>query len=145
MEQQLQQTGVDLTLGKVFSFSSAGRIDFDNKERKLSETKEIPFENEGWVELKKGCYKIQYNEIVKIPSDCAGFGLTRSSLLRCGAFVSTALWDPGYEGRSESLLIVENPKGISLKKNAKVLQLIFIMLEKKSEKLYEGKFKGENI
>ncbi|MCX6777644.1 MAG: deoxyuridine 5'-triphosphate nucleotidohydrolase [Candidatus Micrarchaeota archaeon] len=141
---QFQPCGVDLTLREVHSLESGGSIDFDNKERKLSETKKIDFDGE-WVHLKKGAYKIVYNEIVSIPPDCAGMALPRSSLLRCGAFVHCALWDPGYRGRSESLLVVENEKGIKLKKNARVVQLVLVRLEKPAKELYEGKYKNENV
>ncbi len=140
---QFQPCGVDLTLKEVLSLDDAGKIDFDNKERKLSANTIIPFANDE-VLLKRGAYKIKYNEYVSIPDDCAAFGYTRSSLLRCGAMVGCAVWDPGYHGRSESLLIVENQHGIILKKNAKVVQLVFVKLAEKATHLYSGQYKGEN-
>ena len=57
---QFQPAGIDLTLNKVLSFSTPGRIDFDNKERKISEVEELRFENE-WVSLQKGAYKVIFN------------------------------------------------------------------------------------
>lgn len=97
------------------------------------------------MKLKKGAYKVVYNEVVDIPEDCAGLAFPRSSLLRCGAFIHCAVWDPGYRGRSESLLIVENEKGLRLKKNARLVQLVFMKLEEKAKSLYSGKYKGENL
>jgi dUTP pyrophosphatase len=70
-------------------------------------------------------------------------GLSRSSLLRCGASLHTAVWDAGYSGRSESLLVVHNPAGLDLEKNARVLQLVFSKLTGKSEG-YNGIYQGEN-
>ena len=64
-DSQFQPAGVDVTLKKIMEFSSAGQIDFDNTERKISETKELPFED-GWVSLEPGCYKVIFNEYVKI-------------------------------------------------------------------------------
>ena len=133
-----------MSLREIYSLEDEGSIDFDNKERKLSETKKIEFEGD-WVHLKKGAYKIVYNEIVSIPDDCAGFGYPRSSLLRCGAFIHCAVWDPGYKGRSESLLIVSNENGIRLKKNARMIQLVFVKLGEKAKSLYSGKYGGENL
>jgi dUTP pyrophosphatase len=141
---QFQPCGVDLSLREIYSLESEGRIDFDNTERKLSETKKIEFEGD-WVRLKKGSYKIVYNEVVSIPDDCTGLGYPRSSLLRCGAFIHCAVWDPGYKGRSESLLIVSNEKGIRLKKNARLIQLVFAKLDEKAKSLYSGKYGGENL
>jgi dUTP pyrophosphatase len=141
---QFQPCGVDLSLREIYSLEDEGSIDFDNKERKLSKTKKMEFAGD-WVHLKKGAYKIVYNEIVSIPDDCAGFGYPRSSLLRCGAFIHCAVWDPGYKGRSESLLIVSNENGIRLKKNARMIQLVFVKLDEKAKSLYSGKYGGENL
>lgn len=62
---------------------------------------------------------------MSIPRDAAAIGRARSSLLRCGATLETALWDPGYRGRSQSLLVVYNPAGLKLKKKARLMQLVF--------------------
>jgi dUTP pyrophosphatase len=58
--------------------------------------------------------------------------------------VRCAVWDPGYHGRSESLLVVHSQHGITLNSGAKVMQLVFVRLEAKAEKGYEGQYKGEN-
>jgi dUTP pyrophosphatase len=142
-DSQFQPAGVDMTLKKVLAFSNPGSIDFDNKERKISETHEIAFENE-WVHLAPGCYKVMFNEYVKIPSDAAALCFPRSSLLRCGMTLECAVWDPGYEGRSEALLIVSNPHGGRFKRNAKVGQLVFVRLSEAAKELYSGKYQGEN-
>ncbi len=141
---QFQPCGIDLTLSEVHSLESEGKIDFDNSERKISETKKIEFSGD-WIHLKKGAYKIVYNEIVNIPSDHAGIAYPRSSLLRCGAFIHCAVWDPGYRGRSESLLVVSNENGIKLKKNSRMVQLVFIKLSGEAKSLYSGVYKGENL
>ena len=142
-ESQLQPCGIDMTLKEVHAFEDGGEIDFDNSKRRTSGTKKIEFED-GKVALPAGCYKILYNEYVSIPIDACALGFPRSSLLRCGADVHCAVWDPGYQGRSESLLIVHNPKGIVLHRNAKVVQLIFVKLDGKPHAEYDGKYKGEN-
>ena len=142
-QHQLQPAGVDITLKEVYAFKNAGKIDFDNKERKISDVEPIQYNNE-WVYLKPGCYKVIFNEYVRIPSTVVGLCLPRSSLLRNGVTLETAVWDPGYEGRSEALLVVFNPHGCYLKRNAKIGQMIFIKLNKEAEKLYEGIYKGEN-
>lgn len=141
-EIQKQPAGVDLTIDKIFSFSSYGVIDYDNSERKLSGVEEVSFGDE--VFLPPGAYKVILKEVVKIPEDCVGVGLPRSSLLRCGATIETAFWDPGYEGRSEVLLIVHNPKGIKLKRGARVLQLTFVKVRNPRSK-YFGEYNRENI
>jgi dUTP pyrophosphatase len=140
---QIQPAGVDFTLREVQELADAGEIDYDNSKRRISSGRKLEFSG-GKLHLKTGCYKIIYNEYVEIPIDCAAFGFPRSSLLRCGADVRCAVWDPGYHGRSESLLVVHNPHGIKLHEKAKVMQLVFVRLEGKAEKGYDGQYKGEN-
>jgi len=144
-ESQFQPAGVDLSVREVHHLVSEGSIDFDNSERKLSDTRKIEWPVDGWLLLKKGAYKIVYNEVVSIPKDCIALAYPRSSLLRCGAYLQCAVWDPGYEGRSESLLMVGNENGLRLKKDAKVVQLVFFKLEKEAKEGYKGRYHKENV
>lgn len=143
-EGQFQPAGVDLTVGKIYSFSSCGKIDFDNSERKISDTEEVEFK-EDWVYLPKGTYKVVFNEIIRIPEDLMGLVLPRSSLLRSGASIHSAVWDPGYEGKGITLLVVHNEYGLKLKKNAKIGQIVFAKMHTNPEKTYNGTYKGENL
>ena len=92
---QVQPAGVDFTLREVQELADSGEIDYDNSKRKISAGKKLEF-TDGKIHLKPGCYRIIYNEYVEIPIDCAAFGFPRSSVLRCGADVRCAVWDPGY-------------------------------------------------
>ncbi|MDI9646664.1 MAG: deoxyuridine 5'-triphosphate nucleotidohydrolase [Archaeoglobales archaeon] len=143
LEIQLQPNGFDCTLRKVFKLKNAGKIDFDNKERIVSETEEISFEND-WAYLPKGYYKAQINEIVKLPRNVMAIGKPRSTLVRCGASVISAVWDAGYEGRGEIGIFVANEEGIWLKRNARIMQLVFLKLEKETEG-YRGTYFKENL
>ncbi len=141
---QLQPASIDLTLDKAFEFSGEGALDYDNSERVISEVKELLFEGE-WVKLGKGAYKVRFAEEVRIPSDLAAITFARSSLARCGCDLYNGWWDPGYHGKGEGLLVVHNPRGVRLKKGAKIAQLVFASLDKESKHLYEGMHKGENL
>ena len=142
-ESQYQPAGIDITLKEIYEFKDAGKIDFDNSERKISEVEPMKFENNE-IKLKLGAYKVIFTEYVKIPKNLVGFCFPRSSLLRCGVTLECAVWDPGYEGRSEALLLVMNPHGIILKKNAKIGQMVFSHLVEETVEEYKGKYKGEN-
>jgi len=142
---QTQMCGVELTLQKIEEFRSQGSIAYDNRERTLPVVQELKFDDAGWIDLKPGSYLATFNEIVNIPRDVAALARPRSSLLRCGASLETALWDPGYRGRSQSLLVVHNSSGIRLKRNARLLQLVFMRLDHQAEKVYSGIYQGENI
>ncbi|MCL6088947.1 MAG: deoxyuridine 5'-triphosphate nucleotidohydrolase [Candidatus Marsarchaeota archaeon] len=145
IEEQFQPAGVDLSVESVWAFEEEGGIDLDNRKRKLPKTRQLPFGPGGSIHLPAGPYKIVFNELVDIPLDCAALARSRSSLLRMGASVQTALWDPGYRGRSEALLLVSNPHGLTLHMHARVAQLAFIRLEKPSGEAYGGKYQHENM
>ncbi len=70
-------------------------------------------------------------------------GTARSSLLRCGVSMHTAVWDAGYSGRSQSLMVVHNPLGFRLQKNARIAQLVFLQLTRETTG-YQGVYQGEN-
>jgi dUTP pyrophosphatase len=144
LDEQVQANGFELTLRDVAALQSAGRIMASNSQRVVSELSPLAFDNTGSIMLAHGCYMITYNEIVRIPKNLMALGRPRSSLLRCGVSVGLAVWDAGYEGRSQSLLIVYNPRGFTLQKNARIIQLVFFELTSDSEG-YQGIYQGENI
>ena len=145
LEKQLQPASFDLTVAKVSKITTQGAIDFDNSQRVISKTEEIPFDSEGWVNLPKGIYKIQYAEAVKVPSNVVGVTFCRSSLSRCGLDIYNGWWDPGYEGKGESFLMVHNENGVRIKKRAKVAQIAFFELGEESAHLYSGMHHKENL
>jgi dUTP pyrophosphatase len=144
LDEQVQANGFDLTLRDVAAIASAGQISADNSERVVSGLSPLAFDASGYIALAPGSYMITYNEIVHLPKDIMALGRPRSSLLRCGVSVGTAVWDAGYEGRSQSLLVVHNPQGFRIQRNARITQLIFFDLTGESEG-YKGIYQGENI
>ena len=145
LNEQFQPAGVDLTAQSLWAYDGEGVIDADNKKRKIPAAKKLEWGADGSVRLWPGAYKIIFNETVSIPKDCAAFARSRSSLLRMGASVQTALWDPGYTGRSEALLYVFNPAGIVVHANARLVQLVFARLERAAGAGYCGQYQGENL
>jgi dUTP pyrophosphatase len=143
-EQQVQPNGVDLTLREVALLQSPGRIGVSNSQRLVSDLSPLVFDGLGFIDLMPGAYVITYNEIVHLPGDIMALATPRSSLLRCGVMVNTAVWDAGYSGRSQSLMVVYNSQGFRLQKNARIVQLIFLKLTKETEG-YQGAYQGENI
>ena len=142
---QVQPAGVDLTIGEVYKFRGKGFLGFSNEARALPEVEKLDFDADGRLFLERGAYKVKYNEVVRVPGDCVAIGLPRSSLMRMGATVISALWDPGYEGRGEGLLIVENPHGIVLERCARIMQLIFVKLASKPLSEYRGVYMREGF
>ena len=145
LEEQLQPNGIDLTLMEVRELTSSGYIGKDSQQRLLSDNKIIAFDEHGWVRLYQGSYLITFNEICNLPLDLMALGKPRSSLLRSGVTINTAVWDAGYKGRSQSLLTIFNPNGFEIQQNARLIQLIFVRLENLASIGYQGRFLNENI
>ncbi|MEE9202546.1 MAG: deoxyuridine 5'-triphosphate nucleotidohydrolase [Dehalococcoidia bacterium] len=142
--EQLQPNGVDITVGEVALLSGTGQLGVSNSQRRLPQTTPLTFDGLGYVELPPGLYMVTYNEAVHLPPDMMALGFPRSSLVRCGATLLTAVWDAGYSGRSQSTLVVYNPAGLRLQRGARVLQLVFLRLSGETEG-YRGRFQGENL
>jgi dUTP pyrophosphatase len=142
---QIQPNGIELTLKEVHELDGSGAVDFDNSQRVIPQTTPLEFGTDGWIELGEGIYKILFNEIVNIPKNMAALATPRSSLIRCGATLETAVWDAGYRGRSECLLVVFNKKGLRLRKDSRLLQLVFYELDSRVEEGYSGRYQNENI
>jgi dUTP pyrophosphatase len=149
LEIQLTPNGFDLTAARIYQFSQSGALDFSNQERKIPEScelapeKEKPEDKFGWWFLAPGIYKVVTNEKVKLPLDLIGVAFPRSSLLRMGAFTQTGVWDAGFEGKSEFVLVVTNPLGMKLKQNARLVQLLFTKITE-TETGYNGIYQNKS-
>jgi len=147
LETQITPNGFDLTVAGISEFKGSGSLDFSNKERIVPQGKEIiprkikPADKFGWWRLKKGAYKVKTNETVNLPNDLIAIAFARTSLLRMGAFTQHGVWDAGFKGRGEFVLVVENLKGIKIKQNARVAQLIFTKINETAQG-YQGIYKN---
>ena len=143
LDQQLQTNGFDMTLREVALLQSPGKIAVMNSQRSVSDLAPLVFDGLGFIDLMPGAYVVTLNEVVHIPRDITALATPRSSLLRCGVTVNTAVWDADYSGRSQALLVVYNPQGFRLQKNARIIQLVFFRLSQETEG-YNGVYQGEN-
>ena len=145
LDAQLQPNGFDLTLREVGAFTSVGEVGPGVGASVLSETRSLPFGPDGYLHLHAGSYLATLNEIVRLPLHVMGLARPRSSLLRCGVAVHTAVWDAGYRGRSQVLLTVYNASGYRLARDARLVQMVFLYLARPLEEGYRGRFLGESI
>jgi dUTP pyrophosphatase len=144
LDEQLQPNGFDLTLREVAMIQTGGRIGVSNSQRMTSSLAPLVFDTQDYLELLAGAYVVTFNEIVHMPKNVMALGEPRSSLLRCGVTVHTAVWDAGYSGRSQSLMVVYNPQSFRIQRNARIAQLVFFELADETEG-YNGVYQGENI
>ena len=143
LEEQLQPSGLDFSLFRVDRFTSSGRLGSATGDRSLPQSEPLPFGSDGWLFMEAGTYRVTFNEIVNIPLDLVALAVPRSSLLRSGVGLHTAIWDPGYSGQSQALVAVHNPAGYNLQQNARLMQMIFFRLVEPVEHGYQGRYQGE--
>jgi len=141
---QVQPNGVDLTLRAIALLSSPGSLGPVDKDRVVSGTSPLVFDALGRVDLPAGSYLVTYNEVVNLPMGLMALAAPRSSLLRCGVTVHGAVWDAGYSGRSQSLMVVFNPQGFRLHRDARIVQMVFFRLGRETTEGYRGNYQGEN-
>lgn len=139
----VQPNGVDLSLDAIWRFADAGSLGRSADDRRLPRREDIEFDADGWVELGPGTYGIRYAEWVALPLECGGLCFPRSSLLRMGVHVPTAVWDAGYAGRAEGLLVVTTPHGARLQRGARIVQLVLFRLTEPASAGYAGAYQHE--
>jgi dUTP pyrophosphatase len=142
-EAQLQPNGIDLTLATVGRYSGSGTLARENRGRKLPEIDPLPFDGHGRIRLLPGPYQVRLNETVNLPVDCMAYARPRSSLLRSAVALHTAVWDAGYSGQGVALLVVYNPAGFVIERDARIVQLVFHRLEHATGSGYQGRYQGE--
>ncbi len=140
---QVQPHGIDLSVDEVYTLGGMGRVGFASETTVLPQGIAVPFGPDGWVHLSPGTYRIRLAERVHLPRNVYAIARPRSSLLRMGVHVGTALWDAGYSGRGEALLTVHNPHGVWMQHRARVLQLVFFLLDTPPREGYSGRYRGE--
>ena len=148
VHRQLQPNGIDVTVRSVASFppeSGAGAIGVCDADRVLPSPTELNFGSDGWLALSPGQYLVTFNEVVNLPRWLMALGRPRSSLLRMGVSLHTSVWDAGYSGRSQALLVVHNPAGFRLQRDARIAQLVFFPMSAPDARGYEGRYQRENL
>jgi dUTP pyrophosphatase len=143
--EQLQPNGVDLTLERVSRFRGPGQIGLTNAERILPQTEDLAFEPNGSLYLSPGAYQVRFNETVNLPDTLMAYARPRSSLLRSGVALHTAVWDAGYSGRGVALMVVYHPAGFRVYRDARICQLVFHRLGAATTAIYSGAYLNEGM
>ena len=136
--EQPQPNGVDLRVAAIFRPRTPGHI--GETETRIGDRDRVAPEN-GTYRLRSGGYIIRYQEEIAIPEGHLGLLYPRSSLLRNGAMINTAVWDSGYRGRGEGLLDVTAP--LTIEEDARVAQLV--LAEAEHDGSYDGQYQDEHL
>lgn len=92
--------------------------------------------------LSKTFKNIVLNETVNIPANVFATTNVRSSYSRKGIFISSGLYDSGYNGLVGCSIYNLSEETITIPKNERILQMIF--WEGQSAKMYNGYYNNTN-
>lgn len=134
-DDQVQPNAIDLRVDKIFqTYGQVFVISEDEKTHR--ESREI-HPTDGWWRLDEGSYEIIMEGIVSIADDEAGWVITRSSLNRNGCFITSGLYDSGYEGVMAGVLHINNGP-LRIKRGTRVGQ--FLLFKAEALNQYDGDY-----
>lgn len=166
-EKDYQPSGMDLRLGKVYYMETdkdklygiygGKKIIPHHHELKMTQvkmygstlsTEGLSFDKEqtywGWSLEPNKPYICQVQEQIKIGENNAQFYLPRSTLLRAGVNVYTALGDLGYNGHLSFLVINHGNKPFFIEKGERFAQLVDFEVRGGSES-YDGDYQEKEV
>ena len=138
----IQPNAVDLRLGKVFQIlDNDFTIDEDMKVHRGSE--EWPIWEDGYYHLTPGTYEVIMENEIEVGQGEAGWVITRSTLNRNGVFLTSGLYDTGYDGVMAGVMHVNCGK-MKIKPGTRIGQYLNFKAENLSS--YEGDYgkRGEH-
>lgn len=138
IENQVQQNGIDLTIANIQKMAGICQLYRDS--RKTPELEDVDFDENECVLLYPGTYDVTFNEYVAIPNEMCAQIIQRSTLNRTGNFITSGLYDAGFENHIGCVLHVTNP--ISLQRGARLAQIVFSVAEE--GELYNGIYKDQS-
>lgn len=95
--------------------------------------------------LAQGMYLVTFLEKVSIPKGYTGLMWPRSTLVRCGVGMHTAIWDAGYVGIGKSTLVVHG-RGVRIQHGTRIGHMaLFPVATNQGDKMYIGNYQGEGI
>lgn len=153
-EEQIQPNGVDLTISNLYSLHGEATLTDGDDYIKTSRQKKYTFTEEcyrsdadelvksDFYKIPPGAYVIQYGEVIEIPENHVAFVYPRSRVMRCGANITTAVWDSGYRGKGEGGLITFSE--LKIEEDMRIAQIVFAETEQLQQE-YVGIHQEEGI
>jgi dUTP pyrophosphatase len=134
------QVGYDLTLKEVKTINGGSVLCDKTIVDSYNEVPSYELEGKTRFTLEPGSYSLTFEQGVKLPSNKTAFIRHRSSILRCGAIITSGVYDPGFEvDEMGGVLIATQP--ITIEKGARVAQII--IFDNFDAELYDGQWMGE--
>lgn len=132
----IQPNAVDVRVDKVFRIEPK-EFKISESEKKHRGSVEILPDGQGYFNLVQGAYEIIMEGIVSIGEGEAGWIITRSTLNRNGLYITSGLYDSGYEGVMAGALHVSGGPA-KIKQGTRVGQ--FLLFPSEALSSYDGDY-----
>ena len=130
-----QPNAIDLRLGKVFAINNS-LFELSEEGKRHRGTAEITPVLD-WYYLEEGTYEVVMENLVTVGADEAGWVITRSTLNRNGVFITSGLYDSGYNGVMAGAMHVRGGP-VRIQKGTRVAQ--FLLFKAEALTLYNGSY-----
>lgn len=150
-EEQRTPNGIDLTLGCVYEVKNNGYLYGLLKNQKnipphiLLEPVDIATHGgdiKGWILKPNVAYILEVEDKITIDPDCMQTYYPRSTLLRAGCTLNTAVGDAGYNGKLAFLFINHTLNDFVLEEGVRFAQLVDHQIQG-SSKQYDGDYQND--
>ena len=101
-----QPNAVDLRLGDVFKIDDRQTFYIDDEKKEHRGSTRVFPDHADVYNLAPGSYEVVMENVITVGEGEAGFVITRSTLNRNGLFLTTGLYDTGYNGVMAAVLHV---------------------------------------
>lgn len=138
-EGDVQPNGIDLRLGRVFTYSKEEDYFLLSEDKKhVRRLIEIQPEVDGYFALDKGYFLIEFANFARIGKDECGVVYPRSTLMRNGIEIFSAVYDSGYSGAMCAGMLVTCKAYIA--KGARIAQ--FVTFSADANGAYGGQYQN---
>jgi deoxycytidine triphosphate deaminase len=135
-EGDVQPNAVDLRLGKVFKINTTDFL-IDETQKVHRGSVEVQPQSDGYYHLAPGSYEVIMENEINVAGGEAGFVITRSTLNRNGVFLTSGLYDSGYNGVMAGVMHV-NVSKMLIKPGTRVGQ--YLSWKAQSVSMYDGDY-----
>tara|TARA_Y100001973_G_C5193370_1_gene332484 strand:- start:1787 stop:2278 length:492 start_codon:yes stop_codon:yes gene_type:complete len=132
----VQPNAVDLRVDKIFDIKQERFYISDDKKQHRGSTEKLLSREGEWF-LQPGAYEVIFENIIDVAEGEAGFVITRSSLNRNGLYLTTGLYDSGYNGVMAAVLHVTTAPAV-IKKGTRLGQ--FLLFKSETLSMYDGDY-----
>ena len=134
--QDIQPNAVDLRLGKIFQIRGREFI-IDETQKVHRGSVPIDVRSDGYFHLEPGCYEVIMENEIEVAEGEAGWVITRSTLNRNGVFLTSGLYDSGYQGVMAGVMHV-NGGMMKIRPGTRIGQ--YLTFDAETIRMYDGDY-----